>query len=117
MFAVFIDQVSPRIYYVLEELFARRLHCELKIYTDQEHYKADSSPFKIQYVTAENTDLPGFVVIRDPFMLEEQVTLYFTPRVGHFFLSPRAQYKSLVLVFSLIFLLWVLMYLPWRFIF
>ena len=91
MFAVFIDQVSPRIYYVLEELFARRLHCELKIYTDQEHYKADSSPFKIQYVTAENTDLPGFVVIRDPFMLEEQVTLYFTPRVGHFFLSPRAQ--------------------------
>ncbi len=91
MFAVFIDQVSPRIRYVLEELFARRLHCELTIYTDQAAYKADSSPFKIQYVTTETKDLPGFVVIRDNFMLEEQVDLYFTPTVGQFFLSPRAQ--------------------------
>lgn len=91
MFAVFIDQVSPRIRYVLEELFARRLHCELTIYTDQAAYKTDSSPFKLQYVTAKIDDLPGFVVIRDNFMLEDQVNLNFTPSVGQFSLSARAQ--------------------------
>lgn len=90
MFAVFIDQVSPRIRYVLEELFTRRLRCALQIYTVQADYKTDSSPFQIQYVTAKIDDLPGFVVIRDNFMLEDQVNLNFTPSVGQFSLSARA---------------------------
>lgn len=91
MFAVFIDQVSPRIRYVLEELFARRLHCALRIYTVREDFKADSSPFKIQYVTAEIDDLPGFVIIRDNLMLEEHINPTYTPSVGQFFLNPRAK--------------------------
>ena len=91
MFAVFIDQVSPRITYVLEELFARRLQCELKIHTVPEDFIKDNSPFKIQYVGSEQPDLPGFVVIRSDIMLEDKVNRYFDPLVSSFHLTQTGQ--------------------------
>ena len=91
MFAVFIDQVSPRIHYVLEELLARRLQCELKIHTVPEDFIKDNSPFKIQYVGSEQPDLPGFVVIRSDIMLEDKVNRYFDPLVSSFHLTQTGQ--------------------------
>ena len=91
MFAVFIDQVSPRIHYVLEELLARRLQCELKIHTVPEDFIKDNAQIKIQYVTSAWPNLPGFVVIQSDIMLEDKVNRFFDPLVSSFHLTPEGQ--------------------------
>ena len=91
MFSVFIDQVSPRINYILEELFTRRLQVVLRIHEDPNTYLSDLAEFKIQYVKAENKELPGFVVIRSDFMLESAVDPLFDPETSSFHLKQLAQ--------------------------
>lgn len=91
MFSVFIDQVSPRIHYILEELFTRRLHVELQIHTDYGAYLNDKSVYKIEYVGVKNTESHGFVIIRSDFMLENLVDPLFEPETSSFQLGEHAQ--------------------------
>ena len=96
MFAVFIDQVSPRIQYVLEELLERRLETELKIFTQTSEFIKDDSQVKIQYVSKQFESLPGFVVIQDSIMTETMVNRYFDPYVSSFHLSSNSQESLLI---------------------
>ncbi len=91
MFAVFIDQVSPRIHYILEEFLSRRLQKPLKIFTDPDAYSVDDSRIKLQYAESQRLDLPGFWVYRDAFILEDSVNPYFDPSETEFHLSAKAQ--------------------------
>lgn len=89
MFAVFVDQDSPRIRYVLEELLSRRWKTDLKIFTDIEAFKKNTSNFRIQYAEKEEHGLNAFFIAREPFLLENEVNEYFTPKLGSYHLSDK----------------------------
>lgn len=96
MFAVFIDQVSPRIHYVLEELLERRLQTELKIFTETSEFIKDDSPVKIQYVVKQIEGLPGFVVIQDAIMTAASINPAFNPTVSSFNLNSNSRELLLI---------------------
>ncbi len=91
MFAVFIDQVSPRIQYILEEFLGRRLQKSLKIFSDPLAFGADDSKIKLQYAPEKRHDVPGFWIYRDAFILESAVNPYFDPKQTHFHLSEKSK--------------------------
>jgi hypothetical protein len=91
MFAVFIDQVSPRIHFILEELFSRRLKTDLLVYTSFELFETDKSPYKICYVEKTEAIYPYFVVERNGFMTENVVNPYFDPEIGSYHLNEKAK--------------------------
>ena len=79
MFAVFIDQDSPRIRYVLQETLSRRWNTTLAIFTNWDDFKACNEPFKIQYTKEKTDDNRSFFIQRENIIVEEEVNEYFNP--------------------------------------
>ena len=61
MFAVFIDQDSPRTRYVLQEILSRRWNTALAIFTNWNEFKASNECFKIEYTTEKRDDSHSFL--------------------------------------------------------
>ena len=87
MFAVFIDQDSPRTHYVLQEILSRRWNTTLAIYTSWVDFKASSEPFRIQYATEKKEDQHSFFIKRENFIIEEEINQYFTPKTTSYHLT------------------------------
>lgn len=80
MFAVFIDQDSPRTHYILQEILSRRWNTTLVIFTTWDDFKASNEPFKIQYTREKTDDSHSFFVQRESIITEEGINEYFTPK-------------------------------------
>ena len=87
MFAVFIDQDSPRTRYVLQEILSRRWNTALAIFTNWNEFKASNEFFKIEYTTEKRDDSHSFFIQRENIIVEEGVNEYFNPTTNAYHIS------------------------------
>lgn len=82
MIALLTDKESPRIRYVLNEIFDRRLGLKSTIFTEKEDFKASPEKIKIKYLTVNDENLPGLFIQSHEVMLELSLNEYFSPKTG-----------------------------------
>jgi hypothetical protein len=91
MFAVFIDQVSPRIHYVFEELILRRLGVTLNIHQNIEDFISDPAPYKFQYSQSEIGQPEILKLKPNALLFSDEIDPFFDPEIGHFYLNDAAK--------------------------
>ena len=80
MIALLTDKDSPRIRYVLNEIFGRRLGLTWEVYTEKESFKASPEKIKIKYLTVNDEALPGLFIQSHELMFEKGLNEYFSPK-------------------------------------
>jgi hypothetical protein len=80
MIALLTDKDSPRIRYVLNEIFGRRLGLTWEVYTEKESFKASPEKIKIKYLTVNDKALSGLFIQSHKLMFEKGLNEYFSPK-------------------------------------
>ena len=82
MIALLVDKDSPRIRYVLNEIFDRRLGQKSEVYTEKAAFKASPEKIKIKYLTVNDESMPGLFIQSHEMMFEQGLNEYFSPKTS-----------------------------------